>query len=240
MTPCKSIDVNADLGEGFPNDDALLARVTSASLSCGAHAGDPAAIRRTLAQARARGVIVGAHPGYPDREGFGRREMNMDAREIERLIRDQVADLRRLADAEGVAIRFLKPHGALYNQAQRREATARGVVSAAVALGLPLLGQPGTWLESLAKAEGAAFVAEGFPDRRYLPDGSLTPRSEPGAVIHDPDELAANVRSLLNAGLVRTLCLHGDHPDAVAHADRLRTILDGLGVAVRPFAGVSS
>jgi len=239
MTSCKSIDVNADLGEGFPNDEALLERVSSASLSCGVHAGDPAAIRRTLAAARARGVVVGAHPGYPDREGFGRRDMDLDAEDVERLIRDQVAILQELADAEGLPIQFLKPHGALYNQAQRREATARGVVAAAVALGLPLLGQPGTRLEALAEMAGVVYIPEGFPDRRYRPDGSLAPRTEPGAVIHDPDELADNVRSLLDGGRVRTLCLHGDHPDAVAHADRLRAILNGLGIVVRPFAGLS-
>ncbi|WP_165070599.1 5-oxoprolinase subunit PxpA [Paludisphaera rhizosphaerae] len=239
MNLSDSIDVNADLGEGFPNDEALLERVSSASLSCGAHAGDPAAIRRTLAAARTRGVVVGAHPGYPDREGFGRRDMDLDAETVNLLVANQALFLKELADAEGVPIRFLKPHGALYNQAQRGEATARGVVAAAVSLGLPLLGQPGTRLESLAKAAGVEYIPEGFPDRRYLPDGSLTPRTQPDAVIHDPDELAANVRALLEGGRVRTLCLHGDHPDAVAHADRLRAILDGLGIAVRPFAGDS-
>ncbi|WP_165246477.1 5-oxoprolinase subunit PxpA [Paludisphaera soli] len=235
MNAFESLDVNADLGEGFPNDETLLDRVSSASVGCAAHAGDPATIRRTLAAARTRGVVVGAHPGYADREGFGRRERDLGAADVERLIRDQVAELRRIADEVGVAIRFLKPHGALYNQAQRGGETARGVVAAALALGLPLLGLPGTPLESLARIGGVEFLAEGFPDRRYRGDGSLTPRGEPGAVLHDPDELAANVRALATGGRVRTLCLHGDEAEAVANADRLRAILAGLGIAVQSF-----
>ena len=240
MSRSESIDVNADLGEGFPNDAALLRLVASASVSCGAHAGDPDAVLRTLVEARDRGVVVGAHPGYDDREGFGRRDRELNAGEVERLILGQVGDLRRLADEAGVPIRFLKPHGALYNQAQRRPETARGVVASAVALGLPLLGQPGTLLESLAGEAAVSFVPEGFPDRRYLADGSLAPRSRTDAVLHDPDEVAANVRALLDAGRVRTLCIHGDHHDAVAQATRLREILDGLGIAVRPPAGEAS
>jgi len=235
MSRCESVDVNADLGEGFPNDLMLLERVASASVNCGAHAGDPASIRRTLAAARDRGVVVGAHPGHPDREGFGRRERDLSAAEVERLVVGQVGDLRRIADDLGVAIRFLKPHGALYNQAQRGGEAARGVVAAAVALGLPLLGQPATPLERSARAAGLAYIPEGFPDRRYRTDGSLTPRSEPGAVLHDPEELAENVRALASGGRVRTLCLHGDEPDAVANADRLLALLRELGVAVRPF-----
>ncbi|AMV40102.1 5-oxoprolinase subunit PxpA [Planctomyces sp. SH-PL62] len=240
MNSSESLDVNADLGEGSPNDESLLDRVASASVCCGAHAGDPDTIRRTLAAALARGVVVGAHPGYPDREGFGRRERDLDAAEVDRLIRGQVADLRRLADEVGVAVRFLKPHGALYNQAQRGGESARGVVAAAVGLGLPLLGRPATPLESLARGAGLDFIAEGFPDRRYRPDGSLAPRDEPGAVLHDPAELAANVRALVAGGVVRTLCVHGDEPAAVANADRVRGILAGLGIAVRPFLDPAS
>ncbi len=234
MNDFEPVDLNADLGEGFPHDAALLALVTSAAVSCGAHAGDADSIRRTLRAARARGVVVGAHPGYPDREGFGRRDRDLTAAQAERLIRDQCADLRRLADHEGVTIRFLKPHGALYNQAQRVEETARGVIAAALALGLPLLGRPGTLLETLARSSGVAFVPEDFPDRRHRPDGGLVPRSEPAAVL-SADELPANVRALLAPRRVRTLCLHGDHPDALANARRLRAILDELAVPVGPF-----
>jgi UPF0271 protein len=234
MNSADPIDVNADLGEGFPHDEALLDLVASAAVSCGAHAGDRDSIRRTLRAARVRNVVVGAHPGYPDREGFGRRDRDMAAADVESLIRDQYADLRRIADEEGVTIRFLKPHGALYNQAQRRDATARGMVAAALALGLPLLGQPGTPLESAARAAGIVFIPEGFPDRRYRPDGSLAPRTDPDAVL-PPEGLPANVRTLLAPRRVRTLCLHGDHPEALANARRLRAILDGLAIPVRPF-----
>lgn len=239
MNASDPIDVNADLGEGFPDDEALLDLVTSAAVSCGAHAGDPDSIRRTLEAARARGVVVGAHPGHPDREGFGRRDRDMTAPEVERLICDQAGDLRRLADSAGVTIQFLKPHGALYNQAQRRDETARGVVAAAAVLGLPLLGQPGTPLESLARAAGLVFIPEGFPDRRYRPDGSLAPRTDPDAVL-TPDELPANIRALLVPRRVRTLCLHGDHPDALANARRLRAILDDLAIPVRSFSPIAT
>ncbi|WP_337177051.1 LamB/YcsF family protein [Paludisphaera sp.] len=239
MTVPHPIDVNADLGEGAPHDEALLDLVTSASISCGAHAGDPETIRRALGAARARGVVVGAHPGYPDREGFGRRDRDMTAAEVESMIRDQCADLRRLADEEGVAIRFLKPHGALYNQAQRRDETARGVIAAAVALGLPLLGQPGTPLESAARAAGVAFIAEGFPDRLYRLDGSLAPRDDPDAVLAAED-LPANVRALLAQRRVDTLCIHGDHPEALANARRLRAILDALAIPVRAFSPIAT
>ena len=196
-TRSRAIDLNADLGEGCGNDRALLERISSASICCGAHAGDPATIRETLRAARDRGVAVGAHPGYPDREGFGRRERSVTAAEVENLILEQVARLRTLAGEEGLTIRFLKPHGALYNQAQRDGEVARGVLAAASRLGLPLLGQPGSLLESRARGHGVRFIAEGFPDRRYRDDGSLVPRGEPGAVLHDLAEIEASVQRLV-------------------------------------------
>jgi 5-oxoprolinase (ATP-hydrolysing) subunit A len=229
------IDLNADLGEGFPNDRALLERVSSASISCGAHAGDPEIIRQTLRNAWECGVAIGAHPGYPDREGFGRRERSISAEVVERLILEQVSTLMQLAEAEVVAVRFLKPHGALYNQAQRQEDVARGVISAALGLALPLLGQPGTLLESLAREQGVRFIAEGFPDRRYRGDGSLVPRSEPGAVLTSLDEIAAQVVRMAEEGSVATLCIHGDEPAAVANADRIRSILSRSGITIRSF-----
>jgi UPF0271 protein len=233
----RAIDLNADLGEGFPNDLALLDRVSSASVCCGAHAGDPDVIRRTLLAAVERGVVVGAHPGYRDREGFGRREQDATTEEVELLVLDQVADLDRLGRDLGVPIRFVKPHGALYNQAQHEEKIARGVVQAVARWGLPLLGRPGTLLEALAHSAGLRYVAEAFPDRRYRPDGSLVPRDEPGAVLTDPEAVAANVEGLLADGLAATLCIHGDEPNAPPVAERLRSTLRGLGIAVRPFLG---
>jgi UPF0271 protein len=231
----RSIDLNADLGEGFPNDLALLDRVSSASVCCGAHAGDPDTIRHTLRAAAERGVVVGAHPGYRDREGFGRREQALSAEEVELLVLDQVADLDRLGRDLGVPIRFVKPHGALYNQAQRQDEIARGLIKAVAQWGLPLLGQPGTLLETLAHSAGLRYVAEAFPDRRYGPDGSLSPRNEPGAVLADPEAVAANIRALLADARVATLCIHGDEPAALSVADRLRAIVQGQGVAVRSF-----
>ena len=209
----RSIDLNADLGEGFPNDVALLDVVSSASVCCGAHAGDHDAIRRTLQAAVERGVVVGAHPGYRDRAGFGRREQELSTNEVALLILDQVADLNHLGRDLGVRIRYLKPHGALYNQAQHQEAVARGVLEAVDQLGLPLVGRPGSLLEALARASGLRYIAEAFPDRRYRSDGSLTPRDEPGAMLSDPYDVAANgvIRTaavLLVLGVVAGIVVH--------------------------------
>ncbi len=231
-----SIDLNADLGEGFPNDRALLGLVTSASISCGAHAGSPDVIRQTLRDARDRGIAVGAHPGYPDCEHFGRREQEMGSEAVLGLILEQVETLGVLAAEVGVPIRFLKPHGALYNQAQRQPEIARGVVAAALELGLPLLGQPGTLLESLAKAQGVRYLAEGFPDRRYRDDGSLVPRGQPDAVLHDPAEVEAQLVRLATEGRVETLCIHGDDPRAVANAELVRRVLESHGIRVASHA----
>jgi UPF0271 protein len=233
--PLRTIDVNADLGEGCPNDRALLERVSSASVCCGAHAGDPATSRETLRAARDLGTTIGAHPGFPDREGFGRRERTITTSEVERLILDQTDALRGLAEQEGMLIRYLKPHGALYNQAQRQYEVAKGILLAAARLELPVLGQPGTLLEAAAQDLGVWFVAEGFPDRRYLAGGSLAPRNEPDAVLHDPALIEAQVIRLLEEGRVATLCVHGDEPTAVANADHILLVLSRHGIAIRNF-----
>jgi UPF0271 protein len=233
----RAIDLSADVGEGCPNDWILLDDlVSSASVSCGAHAGGPEEIRQTLSYARDRGVTVGAHPGYPDREHFGRREQSMSADAVTTMILDQVAFLVELAAEVGVAIRFLKPHGALYNQAQRQNEIARGVVDAASELGLPLLGQPGTILEGWAVGRGVRYIAEGFPDRRYGDDRTLVPRGEPGAVLDDPAEMIGQVVRLLARRDVATLCIHGDDPRAIDNARLVRQILEGQGISVRSFA----
>jgi 5-oxoprolinase (ATP-hydrolysing) subunit A len=234
--PGRAIDLNADLGEGCPWDEALLDRVTSASVCCGAHAGDPETIRRTLRRARARGVAVGAHPGFADRAGFGRREQEIAPEAVRRLILAQWDDLAALAAADGVILRFVKPHGALYNQAQRDDAIASGVVAAVAALGCPVLGQPGSRLEALARGAGLPFIAEGFADRRYRDDGRLVPRTEPGAVLDDPAEIEAQVLRLVAQGTVATICLHGDDPRSVELADLVRSILQGGGLSPRSFA----
>lgn len=227
-----AIDLNADLGEGYLNDARLLELVTSASVCCGAHAGDPETIRATLAAAAARGVVIGAHPGYPDREDFGRRERVIDSADVERLVFKQCVALAALAAEFNLTLRFLKPHGALYNQAQVEEGVARGVLAAARRLSLPVLGQPGGAIARLSKAGGTAFVAEGFPERRYQADGRLVPRSQPDAVLHDPEEIDAQVVRLMRQGL-ETLCIHGDDVRAPRKAENVRAVLSRNGVIVR-------
>jgi UPF0271 protein len=229
------IDLNADLGEGFPNDVALLDRVTSASIACGAHAGAPETIRATLEAAAARRVTVGAHPGYADRTHFGRRELRLTAVAVEQLIVEQVEYLTGLAAATGVELRHVKPHGALYNQAQHEDEASAGVIAAMVRLGLPLLGQPGTLLDARAGDRGVRYVAEGFPDRRYRRDGGLVSRSERDAILQDPNEVEAQVVRLVGQGLM-TLCIHGDDPRAVANADTVRAILERQGIGLGSFA----
>ena len=198
----ESIDLNADLGEGCPNDEPLLERISSASICCGAH---------------------------------GRRERDVTPGEVESLILEQIETLRQLAEALGSRVRFLKPHGALYNQAQRQEAVAEGVVTAAQRLSLPLLGQPGTLLERLAASRGVRFIPEGFPDRRYRDDGLLVPRGEPSAVVDDPAEIDAQVVRLVRERRVLTLCIHGDAPSAVASAEGIRQVLTRHQIAIRSF-----
>lgn len=235
MTDRRTVDLNADLAEGFPWDLDLLDRVTSASLACGAHAGDAATVRRALQAARERGVTIGAHPGYPDRQGFGRRVREDTGEAIRGMILDQVAWLRGIAEPLGAAIRYVKPHGALYLQAQEEEGVAIGVLDAVAELGLPVVGMPGLRLERLARERGIRLIAEGFADRGYGPDGRLLPRNVPGALTSDPEEMATQIGRLLDSG-IDTLCLHGDNPNAVEFADRIRALLDRLGVRIRGFA----
>jgi UPF0271 protein len=236
MNPApRTIDLNADLGEGFANDPALLALVTSASISCGAHAGDVETIRATLREASARGVQVGAHPGYPDREGFGRRELPTTEAAVQRLILSQFAHLDALAKQVGVTLCFVKPHGALYNQAQRQEEIAEGVIASLQQLGLAVLGQPGSVLEARARAVGVRFIAEGFPDRRYRPDGRLVARGEPDAILIDPADVEAQVFRLVEEGVIQTLCIHGDDPRAVANAETVRAAMARHGIETRRF-----
>lgn len=234
----RSIDLNADLGEGMPWDAELLALVTSANVSCGAHAGEPGEIAATLAEAKRRGVVVGAHPSWPDRAGFGRVERAGTAKEVERLVLDQVAALKALADPLGVAIRYIKPHGALYNQAMRTDPDSipipDGLSLAAERLDLPLMGQPNSWPHAIAVVTGGLYIREGFPDRAYRPDGRLVPRSEPDALIEGVEAVVAHALRLLEQGF-DSLCLHGDSPEAVARAVAIRAALDRAGVVVRNF-----
>lgn len=230
-----AIDLNADLGEGFPNDRVLLGLVTSASICCGAHAGSPDVIRRTLLDARDCGVVVGAHPGFDDREGFGRRERSLTAKQVTDLVKNQVGGLIAMAKELGLEVKYVKPHGALYNQAQREPEIAEGVVEGVRHFSIPLLGQPGSIIEGKAREWGLRYIAEGFPDRRYRVDGSLVPRSEPDSILHEPGPMEAQLIRLVQEGRVGTLCIHGDDPRAVANARFVRLILDRNGIVVRNF-----
>jgi UPF0271 protein len=229
------IDLNSDLGEGCASDGEIMALVTSANVACGFHAGDPATARLTLEAAARHDVHAGAHPSFPDRENFGRRELERSEEEIFADCVYQVGALIGLAKAVGQPLRHLKPHGALYNMACRLDACARPVVAAAELFSLPLLGLPGSRLEALS-AGRCPFVPEGFADRRYLPDGSLVPRSRPDAFVEDPEEAVRQVRWLIDAGKIRTLCVHGDNPQAVAFVRELRHALTRKGFVLRAFA----
>jgi UPF0271 protein len=234
----RSIDLNADLGEGMPWDFDLLRLVTSANVSCGAHAGTPGEIAATLAEASRRGVVVGAHPSWPDREGFGRVERETTADAVTSLVILEVASLRRMAETSGATIRYVKPHGALYNQAMRDDAASApirdGLVNAMRTLGVPLMGQPGTRLESLADAARLRYIREGFPDRGYRDDGRLVPRGEPGALLEGVEAVVEQALRLAGQGF-DSLCLHGDSAEAVARAVAIRSALDRAGIAVRSF-----
>lgn len=233
------IDLNCDLGEGCAYDADLLALVSSASIACGFHAGDPATARAALELAAKRGVRAGAHPSFPDREHFGREEMARTEAELFEDCVYQVGALAGLARAVGIELSHVKPHGALYNMACRDDAYARPIVAAAALFKLPLLGLPNSRLQVLSEGK-IPFIAEGFADRRYQPDGSLVPRSRPDAFVEDPAEAVRQVTMLLRDCGVRTICVHGDNPKAVAFVRELRQALTEAGYTIRPFAAEST
>src|SRR5262249_18537947 len=202
--------------------------ISSANVACGFHAGNPRIARATLQDAGRHGVQVGAHPGFADREHFGRREL---ARSQEQVFEDcvyQVGALAGLARAAGVPVSYVKPHGALYNMACRDDAYARPVIAAAELFGLAIMALPGSHLEVLS-AGRCQFVSEGFADRRYMPDGSLVPRTRPDAFVEAPAEAVRQVEWLLRERGVQTICVHGDNPEAVAFVRALREELGAKG-----------
>jgi UPF0271 protein len=231
----REIDLNCDLGEGCASDAELMPLITSANVACGFHAGDPATAAATLRAAARHGVRAGAHPGFPDRENFGRRELARTEQQVFEDCLYQVGALAGLARGVGVPLHHLKPHGALYNMACREDAYARPVVAAAELFGLPLLGLPRSRLQALS-AGRCPFIPEGFADRRYLPDGSLVPRSHPDAFVEDLAEAVQQVEWLLRDQGVRTICVHGDNPRALAFVGELRAALSRQGFIIRPFA----
>lgn len=246
------VDINCDLGESFGvyrlgNDAALMPYITSANIACGLHAGDPAVMRETVRLAGQHGVGVGAHPGYPDLQGFGRRAMELSPGEVEALVLYQLGALAGFCQAEGVTLRHVKPHGALYNQAARdrqlADAIARGVHSFSPKL--VLVGLAGSQLVAAGMAAGLRVAAEGFADRAYNPDGTLRSRRLPGAVL-EPAEAVAQALRLAQHGVtietghgqvqapVDTLCIHGDSPGAVEIARAVRQALLQAGIPLQP------
>jgi UPF0271 protein len=229
----RRIDLNADLGEGVTDDAGLLEVVTSANVACGFHAGDAEVIRAACEGAAARRVVVGAQVSYRDREGFGRRPMDVAADVLADWVAEQVGTLTEIAGAAGIDVAYVKPHGALYNRAADDEEQAAAVLRGSGTL--PVLGLPGSALLRLAEQEGRVVVPEGFPDRGYTPEGRLVPRTEPGALVHGAEQVAVNAVALADGGQVRTVCVHGDSPDAVATARAVRAALRRAGYDVRPW-----
>jgi len=226
------IDLNCDLGEGCGDDAAFMPLITSANISCGFHAGDAETAHAALTLAREQGVVAGAHPGFADREHFGRRELDLSADAIFRLCIHQVGALIALARQVGTLIRHIKPHGALYNMACRDKSTARPVIAAAEFFELPLMGLPASALE-VGCADRLPFIREGFADRRYLADGSLVPRSRADAFVEDVEEAVTQAETLIRERGVRSLCVHGDNPRAVAFVRQLRETLTRRGFQIR-------
>lgn len=248
------IDLNADLGEGFgrwtlTEDEALLTCVTSANVACGFHAGDASVMRRVCDTAAERGVRIGAQVSYRDLAGFGRRAMDVPAAELTAETAYQIGALRVFAEAAGSTVSYVKPHGALYNRVVRDDEQAAAVVAGVLlAGGRPaVLGLPGSRLLARAEAAGLTAVEEAFADRAYTREGTLVPRGEPGAVVHDADEVVrrsvgmavdrvvTGVDGSRTAVAARSLCVHGDTPGAAVLARRVRTALEQAGVQVRAF-----
>lgn len=244
------MDLNSDVGESFGawtlGDDArVMAAISSANIACGFHAGDPGVMRETVALARHHGVAIGAHPGFPDLAGFGRRELRCTPREVEDFVVYQVGALAAVAAAQGVRLAHVKAHGALYNMACRDAALAEAIARAValVDAGLTLFGLPGSALLTAGQAHGLRVVAEGFPDRAYHADGSLVSRSQPGAVLHDSSAVVQRALALSRGRVVavegtplslpvQTLCVHGDTPGAAGLAAGIRAALEAEGIRV--------
>ncbi len=228
------IDLNCDLGEGCPHDAELMPLITTANIACGFHAGDAASAFAALRLAAKYGVQVGAHPGFADREHFGRRDLDFSEEQVYEQTVYQIGAVAGLARAAGLSLRHVKPHGALYNLACRDDAFARPIVAATELFGLALMALPASRLEALSVGR-CEFVAEGFADRRYLPDGSLVPRSRPDAFVADPAEVVRQVEWLLREKGVRTLCVHGDNPHALEFVRELRNALARQQISLGKF-----
>lgn len=247
------IDLNCDLGESFGrytlgDDTAMMELITSANVACGFHAGDPIVMQRTVSLAIAHGVNIGAHPGYPDLQGFGRRALSMTQEELRAMVLYQLGALQSFTRTAGVPLTHVKPHGALYNTASRDEGVAETIAQAVLDFDpcLMLLTLPGSALAQAAQALGLRVVREGFADRAYQADGTLVPRSHPNALITDAATVAARAVRMVTQHKVtavtgeeisiqvETLCVHGDTPGAMGITRAVRQALEGTGVRVIP------
>ena len=250
-----TIDINSDLGESFGawkmgDDSAMLDVVSSANVACGFHAGDPAGILKTVKAAAERGVAIGAHVGYRDLAGFGRRNMDPSSEELIGDVIYQIGALQGLAKAAGTRVTYVKPHGALYNTIAIDARQAADVIAAIRAIdpSLVLMALAGSQLVEQARSAGLTVVAEAFADRAYTPEGNLVSRREKGSVLHDPELVAQRMLRMVRDGVIeaidgtvtkidaQSICVHGDSPGAVAIAQRLRELLEQSGLAVQPFA----
>ena len=250
------VDLNADVGEGLlgeaaGQDSALIPHITSANVACGFHAGGPAVMRATVALAAAHDVAVGAHPGFPDLEGFGRRELDVTPRDVEDFVIYQIGALAAIAAAQGVQLQHVKPHGALFNMAVRDASLADAVARATAVIdrNLILFGLPGSELIGAGWRAGLRTACEGFADRAYRRNGRLVPRQDPGAVIHDPDSVIARAVRMVRDRTVEaidgsvipltidTVCVHGDTPDAANLAAGIRRALVESGIEVKALRG---
>lgn len=247
------IDLNSDLGESFGawtlgDDAAMFPLVTSANLACGFHAGDPLTMLAACRAALANGVAIGAHPSYRDLAGFGRRDMEVPSEQLHADVLYQVSALAGLAAHAGGAVRYVKPHGALYNRIAVDLEVAEVIADVARGVGLPVLGLPGSAIETACRQAGVRFEPEAFADRGYLADGTLVPRELAGALITDPEHVAARVVCMVVDGTIEavdgtqlavrpaSVCVHGDTPGAVAIARAVRAALDTAGVEIAAFA----
>ena len=254
MTDTTSVDLNADLGEGFGvwqlgNDEALLGIVSSANVACGFHAGDPTGLLTVCRMAAERGVRIGAQVAYRDLAGFGRRYIDIAAEDLTAEVIYQIGALQALAHAAGSTVSYVKPHGALYNTIVTDHAQARAVVAAVRAIDreLPVLGLPGSVFLAEAAEAGLPTVSEVFADRAYRADGALVPRTQPDAVLDDPEQIAERVSHMVRTQAVRSasgpevtvtpesICVHGDSPSAVQIATAVRRRLHDDGIEIRPF-----
>lgn len=253
-----NIDINSDLGESFGawkmgDDSAMLDIVSSANVACGFHAGDPAGILQTLKAAAERGVAIGAHVGYRDLAGFGRRNMDPSSEELIGDVIYQIGALQGLAKAAGTHVTYVKPHGALYNTIAIDKRQAKDVIDAILAVdpSLVLMALAGSQIVEQARAAGLTVVAEAFADRAYTPEGNLVSRREKGAVLHDPDLIAQRMVRMVKEGVIeaidgtltkvdaQSICVHGDSEGAVAMAKRLREKFEQSGLSIRSFTAAA-